>query len=122
MNRHDRRRAMRGHADESEADRIFFERFPHRRYRVRRLFPAERARMDRVARRHGERVFARTPRGMTVYACVKQLAPGFRHRTYAVGPAGVDVDLLTDDDARLAFEEDFLPLPTGHVDDEQVQP
>lgn len=83
------RRAMQRHATEAEqatvADRKFFERFPHRQYRMRRMGRAEIGQLETVC---GGTVF--TDPGDAPFVMVKNIAPGVRLRAFVPGPANED--------------------------------
>jgi hypothetical protein len=52
------------------------------------------------------------PNDAANFAVVKQIIPGLRVRQYCTGPRDLDPDLLSDEDARRAFEEGWVPLAT----------
>ena len=83
------RRTMQRLAVEIEhvtaADRRFFERFPHRTYRMRR---AARAEIQNLEAALGAVVF--TAPGDAPFALIKNLAPGVRLRAFLPGPADED--------------------------------
>jgi hypothetical protein len=100
--------------DYSAIDRAFFERWPERNYRMRRIYPNEQAIMEARAREQGT-TFCPVPDGVDPndaanFATIKQLMPGLRVRKYCAGPRDLDPDLLSDEDARCAFEEGWVPL------------
>ncbi|WP_132250219.1 hypothetical protein [Methylobacterium segetis] len=69
-----------------DADRRFFERFPHRTYRVRRMARTEIAQLETV---HGAPM-APLPTDDAAFTVVKQLAPGVRLKIHVPGPADED--------------------------------
>jgi hypothetical protein len=83
------RRAMKRHATEAEqateADRKFFERFPHRQYRMRRMGRAEVGQLEAL---HGGSIVNEP--GDAPFVLVKNIAPGVRLRVFVPGPADED--------------------------------
>jgi hypothetical protein len=74
MNGAERRRlrAMGERVDHKpDADRDFFRRFPHIRYRVRRICEGERAEFERMGSTSME-----PPAGLAVFVAVDQIFPG----------------------------------------------
>lgn len=72
---------------ELDGDRRFFERRPHRSYRLRRAFPAE-----------GEQVSiligGECPmRASALFTAVRQLTPGVRVRIFFLGPRDLETDV-----------------------------
>jgi hypothetical protein len=101
--------------DYSEADRAFFKRFPHRRYRLRRVYPEERKQIEEVCANQGHDAPFQPPPGVDSSLCIPcvgviQLGPGLRKRTFFTVPPFIDLDLLSDEDCRLAIEEHWIPL------------
>src|ERR1700730_1099251 len=83
----------------TNADRKFFERFPHRRYRVRLAGPAE---VEYGVLLGGENP-RRLPPDYRHYAIVKNVASGARMRLIVIGNEGWDTD-LPDQEARKLYE------------------
>ncbi|TXN14699.1 hypothetical protein FV219_03265 [Methylobacterium sp. WL122] len=83
------RRAMQRHAAEAEqasdADRKFFERFPHRQYRMRRMGRAEIGQLEAL---HGGSIINEP--GDAPFVLVKNIAPGVRLRAFVPGPKDED--------------------------------
>lgn len=71
---------------ELDADRRFFRRRPHRKHRVRRVFPAE---FEHV-RRMGHDIPKSDKR---VFVAIQQVRPGARLRFFFVGPRDFETDL-----------------------------
>lgn len=96
-------RRMRKLADRTkparESDRRFFERFSHRKFRVRLMHQAE---IEQNAILLGEGSM-KLPPTHALYMVVKNVAPGARMRLTIVGPRGADTD-LSEDDARRLYE------------------
>lgn len=82
----------------TQGDRLFFERFPHRRHRVRIAGQAE-IEQD-LALTGSKRVM---PPGKRLFMAVKYIAPGVRLRLLVVGPRDADTD-LNEERARLVYE------------------
>jgi hypothetical protein len=82
-----------------DADRKFFERFPHRQYRARL---AGRAEIEQKALMAGEGT-QRLPPDRSYYAIIKNLSPGSRLRMIVVGNEGWDTE-LSEQEARERFE------------------
>ncbi|TXN15887.1 hypothetical protein FV219_01580 [Methylobacterium sp. WL122] len=80
---------MQRHAAEAEqateADRKFFERFPHRQYRMRRMGRAEIGQLEAVS---GGSILSEP--GDAPFVMVKNIAPGVRLRVFVPGPADED--------------------------------
>lgn len=100
-----RRRAMQRVAAAAEritdADRKFFERFPHRSYRYRRAGHPEMVQLEAV---YGAPIF--TEVGTVPFVLIKNLAPGVRMRAFLPGPA--------DEDGSTATDEELATLWHGH--------
>ncbi|MCJ2111901.1 hypothetical protein MKK64_11905 [Methylobacterium sp. E-025] len=83
------RRAMQRHAVEAEqatdADRKFFERFPHRQYRMRRMGRAEISQLEAIC---GGSIVNEP--GDAPFVLIKNIAPGVRLRAFVPGPADED--------------------------------
>ena len=82
----------------TRADAKFFERFPHRRHRVRLASDAE---IDQQEILEGEPVWM--PQGCRIFAVVRNIAPGARLRLYIRGLEGSETD-LDEATARAIFE------------------
>lgn len=78
------------------SDARFFERRPERQHRIRRASRAERQHRDIVL---GERS---PPKGMVLFAVVRNLLPGFRLRLYFFAAADIDTD-VSEDEAESIF-------------------
>ena len=81
----------------TDADRKFFERFPHRQHRVRL---AGRAEIEQNALMTGEDSSAP---GRSYYVIVKNVASGARLRAMVIGDEGWDID-VSEQQARERFE------------------
>jgi hypothetical protein len=96
------RRQMQKLADRvdrmSQADRRFFERFPHRQHRMRIAGAAE---IEHEAILNGA-LYA--PPGSCIYVVVKNVAPGMRLRLLFRDPDGADTD-IDEAAARAIFDE-----------------
>jgi|APCry1669192522_1035417.scaffolds.fasta_scaffold00309_6 hypothetical protein len=79
----------------TESDRRFFERFPHRQYRVR---PAGQAEIEALDVMDGN-----WSPGATPCVAVRNIAPGVRARAFIFTLGPVDTD-IGEDDARAIFE------------------
>jgi hypothetical protein len=82
----------------TQADAEFFERFPHRRHRVRLASDAEIGQHEIL---EGEPVW--TPPGCRIFAVVRNIAPGVRLRLCIRGLEGSETD-LDEATARAIFE------------------
>jgi hypothetical protein len=82
----------------TQADAKFFERFPHRRHRVRLASDAEIGHREIL---EGEPVWM--PPGCRIFAVVRNIAPGVRLRMYIRGLEGSETD-LDEATARAIFE------------------
>ncbi|WP_419828348.1 hypothetical protein [Methylobacterium sp.] len=100
-----RRRIMQRVAADAEritdADRKFFERFPHRSYRYRRAGHPEMVQLEAV---YGAPII--TEPGSVPFILIKNLAPGVRMRAFLPGPA--------DEDGSTATEAELAYLWHGH--------
>jgi hypothetical protein len=100
-------RQMQKHADRvdrvRQADRRFFERFPHRQHRVRLTSQAELAQFEILKGRP-----TLTPPGCHLFTIVRNVAPGVRLWTLAFGPEGADTD-ISEPMARAMFEAAATP-------------
>lgn len=81
-------RLVAEHGAVIEADRRFFERFPHRTYRVRHLSIAEVTALEGQGRSVG-----RPASGWRWFVAIKQVLPGCRMRIAFQSPEGAEVDL-----------------------------
>ena len=100
-----RRRIMQRVAADAEritdADRKFFERFPHRTYRYRRAGHPEMMQLEAV---YGAPII--TEPGSVPFILIKSIAPGVRMRAFLPGPA--------DEDGSTATEAELAALWHGH--------
>ncbi|MCC0808061.1 hypothetical protein FPV16_17900 [Methylobacterium sp. W2] len=84
MNRPRTMKRMTAEADAMrESDRLFFERFPHRQHRVRRLSKAELAQFEEAT---GTTLLVPS-QADALFVIIKNLAPGVRLRIHTLGPA-----------------------------------
>ena len=65
----------------TQADRRFFERFPHRQHRIRLMSQAE---IDQTALLDGKPPWI--PQGFELFTVVRNIAPGYRMRLFAGRP------------------------------------
>lgn len=86
-----------------EADRLFFERFPHRQHRVRL---ASRAEIEQEELLRGAALWAPPP--CRIYAAVRNVAPGVRFKLMIRGVEGAETD-LTEEMAALIFKDSATP-------------
>ena len=100
------RRQMQKLADKvnriTQADRMYFERFPHRQHRVRLAGQAEVEQHDIVD--DGPPL----QDGYRLYVAVRNVAPGARLRQFLVAPEGRETD-LSEATARVIFEKAAAP-------------
>jgi hypothetical protein len=82
----------------TQTDRLFFERFPHRRHRVRIASQAE---IEHDLALTGSRMMM--PPGKQLFVAVKNIAPGVRLRLLVVGLRDADTD-LNEGQAHLVYE------------------
>ena len=86
------RRQMQKLADQvdrvTQADRRFFERYPHRAHRVRLASRAEIGQNEIV---EGHPVWL--PEGLRVFTAIRNIAPGIRARLFIRAPEGSDTDV-----------------------------
>ncbi|MGX9429726.1 MULTISPECIES: hypothetical protein [Bradyrhizobium] len=82
-----------------DADRRFFQRFPHRHYRVRLAGRAE-IEHDALLAGNGRQLL---PPDLQHYAIIKNVAPGARLRIIVIGDEGWDTD-LPEQEARKLYE------------------
>ena len=95
---------------ELRADKRFFERWPHRNYRVRRSFRAEAeitsllnaSDWPMTSLMNGADWPLRP--GIWWYSAVRQLAPGYRVRTFFLGPSNLDCCGMPDEAAKRIFD------------------
>jgi hypothetical protein len=89
------RRQLRKVADKvdriTQADRRFFERFPHRQHRIRLASQAE---IEQQTLLDGKPPWV--PRGYHLFAVIRNIAPGCRLRLFVPGPPSVDTDAPED--------------------------
>jgi hypothetical protein len=90
-----KRRQLKKLADKvdriTQADRRFFERFPHRQHRIRLASQAE---IEQQALLDGKPPFV--PPGYHLFAIIRNVSPGYRLRLFAPGPPSVDTDAPED--------------------------
>lgn len=94
----ERRRLAERVDRELDADRAFFERFPHRRYYVRPIFHNEHIQIERVEGRS-----LRPPPGFDVFVAVEETFYGARLRIPFGAPISIDTGELTEEDCRQIF-------------------
>jgi len=84
-----------------QADRLFFERHPERRHRVRL---ASRSEVEQLA------VLGATvcPPGFRVYVAVRNVVSGVRFRTFRCAPVGMETD-ISEEGAAAIFEATVSP-------------
>jgi hypothetical protein len=96
------RRLMKKLADRidliAEADRQYFERFPHRKHRVR---VAGRAEIEQAKLTGADMSL---PPGKQNYSVVRYLTPDTCLRMSVVGPVDADPELFSEEEARGIFE------------------
>jgi hypothetical protein len=83
---------------ELDADRNFFRRFPHRRYRIRHIYPAERAEFEHVT---GQSLQA--PAGFSTYVAVEEVFRGARLRLAFTAQINVPLSELREERCRQVF-------------------
>ena len=102
MNARNQRRQMQKLADRvgrvTQADRLFFERRPDRKHRVRLASQAEIGHQELLA--GGPLAI---PPGCCIFTLVRNIAPGVRLRLFTAAPEGAETD-LSEDIARAIFE------------------
>jgi hypothetical protein len=102
------RRAMKKFADRvdriTQADRLFFERFPHRQHRVR---PSSQTEVGQNEIIDGKRVDL--PPGWRWFTAVRNVAPGYRMCLLVPNLEGAETD-LTEAVAREVFEGAAAPF------------
>ena len=115
-----RRRAMKRVAADAEritdADRKFFERFPHRSYRYRRAGHPEMAQLEAV---YGAPIF--TEAGFVPFILIKNLAPGVRMRAFLPGPADEDGSEATEGELAALWHEHCRRCPGVAEREAQLQ-
>ena len=103
------RRQMQKLADKvdrvTQADRLFFERFPHRQHRIRIASAAE---IEQQTIIDGEPPWV--PPGYHLFAIIRNISPGCRLRLFAPGPPSVDTDAPED---RVGFGKRQQRLTSG---------
>ena len=82
----------------SEADRQYFERFAHRRHRVRVAGRVE-LEVDRILLGRARSL----PPGRQLYTAVRNVRPGLRFRIVFLGPADRDPELFSEAKARAIY-------------------
>lgn len=82
-----------------ESDRRYFDRWPHRTYRVRLISGAERKQLEIFQGRP-----IRPDPDQAVFTVMKQLAPGVRMRATIIGPRESIGEELTDAEAGSIYE------------------
>jgi len=87
----------------TQADRLFFERFPHRMHRVRLASQAEIEQQEML-----ESAVLWNPPGCRVFAVVRNIAPGVRLRLMVRGLEGAETD-LSEQMAAAIFEGSATP-------------
>jgi hypothetical protein len=75
----------------TQADRRFFERFPHREHRIRLASQAE---IEQQTILDGEPPWV--PPGYHLFTIIRNISPGCRMRLFAPGPPSVDTDAPED--------------------------
>ena len=102
-----KRRQMQKLADRidriTQADRRFFERFPHREHRIRLASQAEIEQQTLIG---GKPPWV--PQSYHLFAIIRSIAPGYRLRLFAPGPPSVDTD-APEDIVRGVWEEAATP-------------
>ncbi|MDP4006520.1 hypothetical protein [Methylobacterium sp. NEAU K] len=115
-----RRRAMQRVAADAEritdADRRFFERFPHRSYRYRRAGHPEMAQLEAV---YGAPII--TEPGSVPFILIKNLAPGVRMRAFLPGPDNEDGSSATDEELALLWHDHCRRCPGVAEREAQLQ-
>jgi len=101
------RRQMQKLADRvdliTQADRRFFERFSHRKHRVRLASHAEIGQHELL---EGKPIFL--PEGCRIFVVVRNIAPGIRLRSYTRGVEGAETD-VSESIALAIFEASATP-------------
>lgn len=101
LNRAQRRALLRNapKVDEiTEADRRYFERFPHRQHRLRPASMAEVSDYETMARG-----LKPVPPGYRYHVVIRNVVPGIRLRVYLLWPASAETE-ISEDLARQVFE------------------
>src|SRR5262245_31999347 len=93
---------------EIDADRVFFQRWPHRNDRVRRIFSNEHALIVHDGGPLRLPPGAKNPDVYIAMVIVKQLSPGMRIRKFCMAPRSLDADLLSEEQAQMAFEQSYF--------------
>jgi hypothetical protein len=101
--RHQMKKLATGVNKITDADRKFFERFPHRQYRVRLAARAE-IKQDTLLNGASPHL----PREFFYFMAVKKIAPGVRVRLRIIGLEGSDTD-LSEESARAIYEMACTP-------------
>lgn len=87
----------------TQADRAFFERFPHRQHRIRLKSQAE---IDQLTLLDGKPPWI--PQGFRLFTVVRNVAPGYRLRLFVLSPEGSETD-LSEATCRAVFERAATP-------------
>jgi hypothetical protein len=87
----------------TQADRLFFERFPHRRHRVRLASKVEIEQQELL-----EGVSIWSPPPCRIFAVVRNIAPGVRFHLMVRGVEGAETD-LSEKIAAAIFEDSATP-------------
>jgi hypothetical protein len=83
---------------ELDADRNFFRRFPHRRYFIRRIYPAERAEFERLWEQS-----LQPPVGFDLFVAVEEVFRGARLRPPFVARISIPLSELREERCRQVF-------------------
>jgi hypothetical protein len=83
---------------ELDADREFFRRFPHRRYRIRRIYPAERAEFERLWEQS-----LQPPVGFDLFVVVEEVFVGARLRLPFVARISIPLSELREERCKQVF-------------------
>ncbi len=107
-----RLRAINERVDrELDSDRNFFVQFPHRQFRVRRMYPHEREQFELV----GGSPLGPLPPDVAWFVAVEKVRPDVRLRAPFIAEGDTDADLLDEDVCRATFhrhENEFLDSRT----------
>lgn len=97
------------------SDRRFFERHPHRSYRVRRAAKAEIASAREIGEARGD-----IPKGFAWFTAVRAFAPGVRARVFFGGPANNDTD-VSETEAEWLYRRGVQENPTVRFANEHME-
>ncbi|MFC6743616.1 hypothetical protein [Methylobacterium tardum] len=100
----------------TDADRKFFERFPHRTYRYRRAGHPEMVQLEAV---YGASIF--TEVGTVPFILIKNLAPGVRMRAFLPGPADEDGSTATETELAALWHDHCRRCPSVAEREAQLQ-